>query len=581
MLTDLKRLWTHIKQRRRKQFALLIVLMVIASFAEVVSIGAVLPFLGVLTAPEQLFEHKLTQPFINWFQLSEPKQLLLPFTILFAIAALLSGGMRILLLYIQTRLSHATGADFSIDIYRRTLYQPYSIHVVRNSSEVIAGIAQKANSVVGFTLFPLLTIISSVMMLLTILFALIAIDPFVALSSIGGFSIIYVVVINVTRHRLKKDSQTISKQQNQVIKALQEGLGGIRDVLIDGTQKTYCNNYRKADLSLRRARANVSIIGMVPRYGIESFGMILIASLAYTLAIAESGIAGAIPVLGALALGAQRLLPILQQGYQGYSAMRGGRAELHDALDLLEQRLPQHADEPFPVPMQFKQHIRLENLTFRYSEDGPIVLKNIDLTIPKGSRFGFIGTTGSGKSTLLDILMALLHPTDGKMWIDHIEITENNHRAWQAHIAHVPQVIFLADTTITENIAFGIPKEEIDHYRVREAARQAQIAGTIESWDRKYDTLVGERGVRLSGGQRQRIGIARALYKKADVIVFDEATSALDNETEREVMNAIDCISDEITILIVAHRLTTLSSCTQVIELENGSVKRCDHIKRL
>ncbi len=411
-------------------------------------------------------------------------------------------------------------------------------------------------------------------MLVTILAALLAIDPFVALSAFGGFGIIYAVVITMTRHRMKTYSQTISREQNLVIKALQEGLGGIRDVLIDGTQSAYCNSYRKADLSLRRARSNVAIISMIPRYGIEALGMILIAVLAYTLAGSESGIAGAIPVLGALALGAQRLLPVLQQGYSSFSAMRSGRTELNDALDLLEQPLPPHADEPFPEPIPFKHHIRLENLSFRYVKDTPMVLQNIDLTIPKGSRVGFIGTTGSGKSTLLDLIMALLHPSHGRLMIDDVVITEKNQRAWQAHIAHVPQAIFLADTTITNNIAFGVPSEEIDHVRVRNAAQQAQIAETIESWDKQYNTMVGERGVRLSGGQRQRIGIARALYKQADVIVLDEATSALDNETESVVMDAINNVSETITVLIVAHRLTTLKSCTKVIVLENGEIRR-------
>jgi ABC-type bacteriocin/lantibiotic exporter with double-glycine peptidase domain len=185
-----------------------------------------------------------------------------------------------------------------------------------------------------------------------------------------------------------------------------------------------------------------------------------------------------------------------------------------------------------------------------------------------------IGATGSGKSTLLDIIMGLLRPDSGSLAIDGVSVTEENHRAWQVHIAHVPQAIFLADTSIAENIAFGIPRELIDHARVRQAAQKAQIAQTIESWDQEYDTMVGERGVRLSGGQRQRVGIARALYKKAEVIVLDEATSALDNDTESAVMEAMESLGDELTLIIVAHRLSTLRNCTQVVELENGRIKR-------
>jgi ABC-type multidrug transport system fused ATPase/permease subunit len=570
----LHRLWHHINPRRRMQFGVLFVLMILASLAEIVSIGAVLPFLGVLTAPEQVFHHHLVQPMVRAFNITEPKQLLLPLTIAFAFAALFSGVMRLMLLWAQTQISHAIGADFSISIYRRTLYQPYAVHVARNSSQVIAGISGKANSLVHYVILPVLTILSSTMMLFTILVALVAIEPMVAFSAFAGFGAIYVGVILVSKNRLMRDSQRINHEQNQVIKALQEGLGGIREVLIDGTQSVYCKIYRDADLPLRRAQATVQIIGVSPRFGIEALGMVLIAVLAYSLAERPAGIASVIPVLGALALGAQRLLPVLQQAYSSWVAMRGSQASLGDALDLLDQPLPEYAEASLPAPIPFRHEITLDGLAFSYTPKGPCVLKGLKLNIPKGMRIGFIGSTGSGKSTLLDIIMGLLHPTEGSLVIDGVVITHQNHRAWQAHIAHVPQSIFLADTTIAENIAFGVSPDQIDLGRVRQAAQKAQIAQTIESWDNQYNTLVGERGVRLSGGQRQRIGIARALFKQADVIVFDEATSALDNETERAVMQAIEGLSNEITILIVAHRLTTLKNCTQIVELGDGVVKR-------
>jgi ATP-binding cassette, subfamily B, bacterial PglK len=571
----LRRLWQHISPHRRGQFGLLFLIMVLASFAEVISIGMVLPFLGALTEPARIFSHPIAQPFIQFFGFTEPKQLLLPFTITFAISALISGTMRLTLIWGQTRLSHAIGADFSIGIYRRTLYQPYFVHVARNSSEVIAGVRGKANAVVGSIILPGMFISSSILILLAIMVALIAIDKATAISAFIGFSLIYLLVIKFTKNALLRDSQRINKESTQVIKALQEGLGGIRDVLIDGTQAAYCNIYSEADIPLRRAEANIQIISSSPRYGIEALGMILIASLAYSLAGRSVGIVSAIPVLGALALGAQRLLPVLQQLYSSWSSIRGGQAYLADTVGLLDQPLPTHADAPLPSPLLFKNSITLNDLAFKYTKDTPLVLQHgLSLTIPKGSRIGFIGATGSGKSTLLDIIMGLLPPTSGSLTIDGINITEQNRRGWQAHISHVPQAIFIADTSIAENIAFGVPDEQIDHTRVRQAAQKAQIAQTIKSWDKQYDTLVGERGVRLSGGQRQRIGIARALYKQANVIVFDEATSALDNDTERVVMEAIENLGDELTVIIVAHRLTTLKNCTQIVELEDGRIKR-------
>lgn len=569
----LSRLWHHISRRRRGQFSLLLVLMIFASFSEILSIGAVLPFLGVLTAPGRVFDHPAVQSLIQIMGLTSPEQLLLPLTIAFGLAALVAGAMRLLLIWATTRLSFATGADLSINIYRRTLYQPYSVHVARNSSEIINGISNKTSGVIT-TIMMILNLLGSAVMLSAILVALLSVDPVIALAAFGGFGVIYVLIIRFTQGRLLSNSQRIAYESTQVIKSLQEGLGGIRDVLIDGSQDAYCQIYRNADLPLRHAQGSTAFISVSPRYAMEALGMLLIAGLAYTLAQQTDGIAKAIPILGALALGAQRLLPVLQQAYSAWSTIQGGQASLQDTLELLDQPLPDYADQPAAEPLPFRQHISLHQLSFRYSPQTPWVLKNLDLSIAKGSRVGFIGTTGSGKSTLLDIVMGLLQPTEGSLEIDGQSITASNHRAWQTHIAHVPQAIFLADSTIEENIAFGVPKDKINRECVRQAARQAQIADIIEAWPKQYQTFVGERGIRLSGGQRQRIGIARALYKQADVIIFDEATSALDSETEQAVMEAIDGLSKELTILIIAHRLTTLKSCTQVVELADGGIKR-------
>ena len=547
--------------------------MIAASFAEILSLGAVLPFLAVLTDPNRIFHLPAAQPFIKILGITAPDQLLKPLTITFGLAALISGATRLLLMWANTRLSYAAGADLSISIYRRTLYQPYAVHAARNSSEVINGISTKTGSVINI-IQQVLALISTTIMLISIMLALLTLDPVIALSAFGGFGLIYAVIIWITRKRQYNNSKCIARESTQVIKSLQEGLGGIRDVLIDKSQGVYCQIYRNADLPLRRAQGNSSFINGAPRYGIEALGMMLIALLAYVLARQPDGIAKAIPVLGALALGAQRLLPMLQQAYGAWSAIQGNQVSLQDTLTLLDQPLPDDAGQPVPEPIPFSRQINLENLSFRYSPETPYVLNNLNLSIPKGGSIGFMGFTGSGKSTLLDIIMGLLQPTEGTLNIDGEPIITSNNGAWQAHIAHVPQAIFLADSTIEENIAFGVHKTKIDHKRVQEAAQQAQIADIIETWPKKYQTFVGERGIRLSGGQRQRIGIARALYKRADVIIFDEATSALDNETEQAVMQAIESLSNDLTILIIAHRLTTLKNCDQIVELGDGGIKR-------
>jgi ATP-binding cassette, subfamily B, bacterial PglK len=574
-ITQIRRLWGHLSPRRKEQLAVLAVLMIIVSFAEVVSIGAVLPFLGVLTSPEKVFAHDLAQPFIQLLQIQSAQDLLLPVTLIFITAAIFAGLARIVLLWVQTRLSMAIGADFSVQVYERTLYQPYGLHLSRNSSEILAG-AQKAKELVGSLIQPTLFMLSSVVILIAVISTLLAIQPVIALSAFLGFGLIYGAVVFITKHRIVKNSQTIAFQQIRVTKAIQEGLGGIRDVIIDGTQPVYSKLYKEAFMPMQLAMASNQVVGSSPRFGIEALGMVFIAGLAYLLAAAsgtDGGVTNAIPILGALALGSQRLLPVLQQIYFAFISIKGSQASTQDALNLLDLPMAELAYGKPAKPIAFQAAITLKNLGFRYTPQGPWVLRNLDLQIRKGNRVGFVGLTGSGKSTLLDIVMGLLAPTEGALVIDNTAVNLQNTRAWQAHISHVPQAIYLSDTNIAENIAFGVPAELIDLQRVKQAAQQAQIAQTIEGWRDGYETLVGERGVRLSGGQRQRIGIARALYKRANVIIFDEATSALDSYTEAAVMQAVEALGSDITILVIAHRLTTLKNCDQIVELADGGIK--------
>jgi ATP-binding cassette, subfamily B, bacterial PglK len=569
--SQLVRLWRHLSPRRQKQFLLILILMILVSILEIVSVGAVLPFLGVLSNPDQVYHHPLMQPVIEIFELTEPSQLILPLTIFFITAVLIAGSFRLILLYAMTRLSFSAGADLSINIYRRTLYQEYTVHLSRNSSQVINGIITKTSTVINGVLNPILIFISSTILLLGIMSALFVINIQVALVSFFGFGVLYFGVIQFTRRRLKENSKKIADHSTLMVQSLQEGLGGIRDVLIDGSQKFFSELYRSADLPFRRASGNNAFISKSPRYVMEAIGMMLIAGLAYAMTHQKGGLVTAIPILGALALGAQRLLPALQQIYDSFSRIKSSKFSFEDVLNLLDQPLPDYAEKPFVSPIPFQNSLELKNISFRYQNDSPWVLKNINLTIKKGECVGFIGETGSGKSTLIDVIMGLLLTTKEGLIIDNQVITIENRRSWQVHISHVPQNIYLSDATIEENIAFGIPKDLINHQQVKKAAKQAQISGLIEEWKDGYQTFVGERGLRLSGGQRQRIAIARALYKESDVLIFDEATSSLDSDTENEVMKAIEGLGKELTILIIAHRLTTLKGCDKIFQLDKNN----------
>lgn len=565
------RLWLTFNHKRRRQFILLAGLMLFSAFAEILSLGAVLPFLGVLISQDSMSSHPLIKSAMQAWGISEGTDLTLPLTIAFASAATIAGATRMLLLWFSTRIAFDCGADLSAEVYHRTLYQPYQLHTARNSSEIISVINNKVNDVVFGVLLPMLTLFSSIILLVAISFALLVIDPLIAITATLGFSISYLVITIKARRTLEINSRRIAYEQTQVLRVLQDGLGGIRDVLLEGAQSTYHKEYSKANQPLRRAQGNNIFIALSPRFAIEALGMVLIAVFAYSLSQSGS-VATVFPVLGALALGAQRLLPALQQSYAAWVNIAGNYASLADTLEMLDQQLPERMLPVPPVDLVFQEDIRFKAVRFRYTSDSPWVLNCLNFTIRKGSRIGLVGSSGSGKSTTMDLLLGLLMPSEGEVLVDGLPLSGNLIRAWQKSIAHVSQSIYLTDTTLAENIAFGVQPGQIDMDRVRLAAKQAYIADFVESRPEKYGTVIGERGIRLSGGQRQRIGIARALYKKSSVLVFDEATSALDNSTEQSVMNAIEQLQPDITIIMIAHRLSTVQHCDTIFQLENGRV---------
>jgi len=534
----------------------------------------IIPFLTAITSPDMVFSHPWMQSALGIFSIQSDVELAIFLTLGFCIVAVLSAVIRLSTLWFQTRFCYSLGADLSTQLYKNSLYQPYPIHVARNSSEFISTIVNKTFQSTSFAILPILNILSAGLILLAILSTLIIIEPIVAVSAFALFGMLYAVVILATRKRLDRDSQRISFEQDEVVKKLQEGFGGIRDILVSNTQEVYLKSYAASFRALQDAWSNVEIIRSTPRFVIEAFGVVSIALLALLFSTQENGVIGALPILGAMALGAQRLLPILQIIYASASSLRAGFGSLTDILLLLEMPSDENIMKAVREPIPFKNKISIENLKFQYEDGGPWILNGINLSISKGEIIGIIGSTGSGKSTFIDILMGLLHPTDGSIDVDDEIITEVNKYGWQSKLAHVPQSIFLIDASITQNIALGIPLEQIDFELVQESARKAQIHDAINSWDNKYDTVVGERGSRISGGQRQRIAIARALYKKASVIIFDEATSALDSETENSVMESILGLDKDLTVIIVAHRLSTLKNCSNIIELSDGKILR-------
>ncbi|PSJ61675.1 ABC transporter ATP-binding protein [Mesorhizobium soli] len=543
--------------------------MLAGAVAEVVTIGAIVPLLAIIASPAGAPGHGVASSLLGFLGAGDPVIAVYAVTCLFALAALGAATLRLALLWASNSFVYGMSYELGVKLYADTLFQPYAYHTQRNSSEIIATI-NKVQVVTNNVLLPLMQGAISAVIGLFIVGGLIAIDPVVALVAGVGFSGIYLIASVTARKRLRRNGGLIARAQTRRVQTMQEGLGGIRDVLLDRSQPVFVETYEQAEADFRDARVRNAVLAGAPRFVVEAVGMVLIAAVAVTMVQRPGGIAAALPVLGALALGAQRLLPLIQQLYSGWALALGNKAVLTDIVVLLDRPTP--ATTAAEAALPFEGAIGLRQVGYAYPGRAA-ALRNVDLVIPKGSRVGIAGKTGSGKSTLMDLIIGLLEPTAGDIRIDGVKLTAANRAAWQRNIAHVPQAIFLADASVAENIAFGVRKADIDPGRVRRAAEQAELAEVIAALPQRYDTRIGERGIQLSGGQRQRIGIARALYKQASVLVFDEATSALDTETETAVMAAIERLDRGLTILIIAHRLSTLEGCDMVVRLEAGQAK--------
>ena len=569
---DLTRLLSFVSPRRRRQAILILGLMLIGAAAELLTIGAVMPFLALISTPDIADRYPRVTRLLSHLTWQQDQPLLVPAAIAFALVAALTAAVRLTLAWVSQKYVFRVGYELSVSMYKNVLYRPYEYHVRHNTSEVLAGI-NKVHSLISGVILQLMTALTGVVISIFIIGALIVIDPVVALSAASAFGVMYYLVASLAGRRLYQNGRTIAECQTKRVQTVQEGLGGIRDVIIDKVQPIFLAKYMRLDSAMRDAQAVNQFIGTAPRFVLEAAGMIVIAALAIWLSGREGGIGAALPLLGALALGAQRLLPLLQQVYVGWTQVVGNRQSVRDVLDLLEHEPEELApSSQQSSQLSFKQHLTFRNVSFRYSPKTAFALTNVNITIKRGSRVGLIGKTGSGKSTIVDILMGLLKPTSGCILVDGNQIDYSNRGAWQAQIAHVPQSIYLSDASILENIAFGVPPDEIDPSRVLRASAIAQLHEFVESLPEGYQTPVGERGIRLSGGQRQRLGIARAVYRQAAVLILDEATSALDNVTEAEVMRALETLEEDRTIIMIAHRLSTVARCDIIIQIDNGSV---------
>lgn len=572
--TELLWAWRHVlSNKRRTQGMLVFAFMLVGGFAELLTLGAVVPLLAIFASSGASQSSSSISVLMARAGLDLTHYSLSTIAILFCTIAVGTAIVRILLSWVTQRYVFGVRYDVGVALYDRMLRQPYSFHVGVHSSRIIACLENVPRLASGM-LLPLFQACIAIIIANFVLAGLIALNPFASLVAMLGFSLIYGGLSLTAGRGLRRNAQIIARMTRLRFQTVQEGLGGIGDVILDNAQPIYVRKFAKLDDRMRNAQGINALVATTPRYAAEATGIILMVVLAVILHRQQGGAAASLPILGALALGAQRLLPLMQQTYFGWASILSNRSMFFDTMILLRQPLPAKVSTE-PVP-PFHSILQLDSIDFAYSANQPLTLHNISLQIPKGSRVGFVGKSGSGKTTLLNLVMGLLAPTAGEIRVDGRVLTETNKHSWQRQVARVPQSIFLTDGSIAENVAFGLSASEIDQQKLRQVCRQADVAEFIEGLPNGYSTPVGERGIRLSGGQIQRIGLARALYKDATVLILDEATSALDDSTEANIIEAVRRLGDRYTVLIIAHRTNTLRDCDLIFRLDSGRLAQGD-----
>lgn len=584
MVDDLKYLFFVLSFENRFKLILLLVFMVIGLIFEIFSIALILPFLTVISDVSLLKNYRFLTDYLDYFsQISGFSQILV-MTILFVGFSILNGLFRMVLLWFNFSYIYKVGAEIGQKVFNTIIFQPMSFHT-ENSSSVSLGATRKVDYVVDAIIKPLLQGLASAIFAIGIVVLMLTSAPeATSIFFCVAFSY-YAAVSFFFKSRLNQISRIVAKNETSRISIVQEALGSIRDVIIDKKHLFFIAKFSKQNSQLRFLQGRTNILSLSPRYLLEALGMSAIAIIAYVAVSGGASILDSLPILGLLAISAQKLLPLLQQVYVSWSSINASKHLLSEVIEILQRTedVPNdteicHKDDVGEDIFNFSGSdndiplITVENLKYRYPSADRNVLNGISLNIVRGESIGLIGETGSGKSTLIDLIMGLNFGYQGRIAIGGIGLNQNNCSGWHKILSHVPQAIYLLDATIAENIALGEEANLVNNDRIVSAAKKAKLDDFVMQLGSGYETRVGERGVKLSGGQRQRIGIARALYKGADVLIFDEATSALDSKTENLLIRDIGALKGDITILMIAHRLSTLSSCDRIIELQNGLI---------
>lgn len=568
----INKLWFYFPRRKKIYFIIVIFLMLFSSVAEVISIGSVIPFIKVLTEPELVMSYSFLQPILGFLNIQSSSELLLPVALFFSLMVLLAGMLRIIFLYSINKFSFSVGLDLGGLAFKKTLHKNFLDHIDTPSSKVISIITQKIHLTIFNIIIPILNIINSLILGIAIFITLFIFNPSLSIFSLLFFGVTYFIFDFFTKKRKLQDSLITSKSMNNVIKILQESLNNIRNIIIDNSYNDYLDLFKKTDRDLKQAQLNISFFSQFPKFVIESIGIIFIIIAVVILYSKNSNISDVLIPISVLALSAQKLLPLLQKIYHSWYVIKSNLVAFSELIDLLDSS----DNDKKPIKqLTFNKRILLNNISFKYKKNNSYVLQETSLEINKGDIIGVIGETGSGKSTLIDIVLGLAPPTNGSIIVDDHAIDFNKHQFSLKNACYVPQNIFLSDASIKSNIHFG-NNSQLSMNKVIKSCKKANLHDHIMTLENQYESEIGELGSKLSGGQKQKLAFARLFYKNFNFIILDESTSALDSKTEELLIKEINELSKNKTIIMIAHRMSSLKNCNKIIEVKNKKIINVD-----
>lgn len=570
----LRKLYVLLSRTERRRFGGLLGAIVLMGIFETLGVASILPFMQLVSNPGVIQEHGVLRDAYAWLGFADVNRFLIAVGAGVLVLITVSNAVRAFTQWLQYRTVWSTAHGLSTRLLERYVTQPYAFFLRSSSTDLGKEVLMEMTELVKSVLVPLTDLTARLVVSLAILGLLLAVDPLLALSVLGVLGTAYALVYLSFRrylYRLGRDRYTAGRQR---FKAATEALQGIKAVKVGGRERYFLDKFEAASEQFTSIQPRFQTVSRTPRYFVETlaFGGILVIVL-YLLNTQRS-LTNVIPLLSLYALAGYRMLPAMQEIFAALSTVRY-HGPVVDAIhdQFTRGTVPMPLPPAHTAPLPLREAITLDGLSFQYEGTDRATLDRIQLTIPRNGSVAFVGPTGSGKSTLIDLVVGLLQPHEGCVRVDGVPVTPENVRAWQASIGYVPQEAMLFDDTVLRNIVFGVDDAEVDRARVERSARVARVHDFIVGeLPQGYDTVVGERGIRLSGGQRQRIGLARALYREPGVLILDEATSALDGVTEREVMEAIAAMRNQVTLIIVAHRLTTVRECDRIYLLDGGRV---------